>query len=61
MWEERWVRDEGYSKIIPEAVTGLFKKLSITIKDVDTLSFPASSRQSTETSPEPWRYSGKGG
>jgi len=40
MWEERWVRDEGYSKIIPEAVTGLFKKLSITIKDVDTLVFP---------------------
>ena len=40
MWEERWVRDEGYSKIIPEAVTGLFKKLSITMKDVDTLVFP---------------------
>ena len=40
MWEERWVRDEGYSKIIPEAVTGLFKKLSITMKEVDTLVFP---------------------
>ena len=40
MWEERWVRDEGYSKIIPEAVSGLFKKLSITIDDVDTLVFP---------------------
>ncbi|MBW2170326.1 MAG: SDR family NAD(P)-dependent oxidoreductase, partial [Deltaproteobacteria bacterium] len=40
MWEERWVRDEGYSKIIPEAVTGLFNKLSISMDDVDTFIFP---------------------
>ncbi len=40
MWEERWVRDEGYSKIIPEAVTGLLKKLSISMADVDKLVFP---------------------
>ena len=40
MWEERWVRDEGYSRIIPEAVTGLFNKLSISMDDVDTLVFP---------------------
>jgi 3-hydroxy-3-methylglutaryl CoA synthase/NAD(P)-dependent dehydrogenase (short-subunit alcohol dehydrogenase family)/putative sterol carrier protein len=40
MWEERWVRDEGYAKIIPEAVAGLFKKLSIGMQDVDTLIFP---------------------
>ena len=40
MWEERWVRDEGYSKIIPEAVEGLFQKLGITIDDVDKLVFP---------------------
>ncbi|MEW6263128.1 MAG: SDR family NAD(P)-dependent oxidoreductase [Thermodesulfobacteriota bacterium] len=39
-WEERWVRDEGYSKIIPEAVAGLFQKLNITMKDVDKLVFP---------------------
>ena len=26
MWEERWVRDEGYGKIIPEAVNGLFQE-----------------------------------
>jgi 3-hydroxy-3-methylglutaryl CoA synthase/NAD(P)-dependent dehydrogenase (short-subunit alcohol dehydrogenase family)/putative sterol carrier protein len=39
-WEERWVRDEGYSKIIPEAVTGLFRKLSISMNDVDKLVFP---------------------
>ena len=40
MWEERWVRDQGYSKIIPEAINGLFEKLSITIDDVDKLVFP---------------------
>jgi 3-hydroxy-3-methylglutaryl CoA synthase/NAD(P)-dependent dehydrogenase (short-subunit alcohol dehydrogenase family)/putative sterol carrier protein len=40
MWEERWVRDEGYSKIVPQAVTGLFDKLSITMDDVDRLVFP---------------------
>ncbi len=40
MWEERWVRDEGYSKIIPQAVNGLFSKLSITMDDVDKFVFP---------------------
>jgi 3-hydroxy-3-methylglutaryl CoA synthase/NAD(P)-dependent dehydrogenase (short-subunit alcohol dehydrogenase family)/putative sterol carrier protein len=40
MWEERWVRDAGYSKIIPEAVEGLFDKLSISMDDVDKLVFP---------------------
>lgn len=40
MWEERWVRDEGYSKIIPQAITGLFNKLSISMEDVDRLIFP---------------------
>ncbi len=40
MWEERWVRDAGYSKIIPEAVEGLFNKLSISMDDVDRFVFP---------------------
>ena len=40
MWEERWVRDQGYAKIIPEAVTGLLNKLSISMDDVDKLVFP---------------------
>jgi len=39
-WEERWIRDEGYSKIIPEAVTGLLKKLNITMDQVDRLVYP---------------------
>ncbi len=38
-WEERWVRDEGYSKIEPEAVSGLFNKLSISMDRLDKLFF----------------------
>ncbi|MDI6726171.1 MAG: SDR family NAD(P)-dependent oxidoreductase [Smithellaceae bacterium] len=40
MWEERWAREEGYGKIISEAVTGLLKKLKMTMADVDKLVFP---------------------
>ncbi|MCP4350890.1 MAG: SDR family NAD(P)-dependent oxidoreductase [Desulfobacterales bacterium] len=40
MWEERWVRDAGYAKIIPEAVSGLTDKLGITMDQVDKLVFP---------------------
>jgi 3-hydroxy-3-methylglutaryl CoA synthase/NAD(P)-dependent dehydrogenase (short-subunit alcohol dehydrogenase family)/putative sterol carrier protein len=39
-WEERWIRDEGYSKIIPEAVNGLLKKLNIPIDKVSKLVYP---------------------
>ncbi|MHB1420918.1 MAG: hydroxymethylglutaryl-CoA synthase family protein [Bacillota bacterium] len=28
-WEERWMRDEGYLKIIPQAVTALFNKYNL--------------------------------
>ncbi len=40
MWEERWARDEGYSKIIPQAISGLMDKLSLSMKDVNRLVFP---------------------
>ncbi|RJP71652.1 MAG: hydroxymethylglutaryl-CoA synthase family protein [Candidatus Abyssobacteria bacterium SURF_17] len=39
-WEERWVRDEGYSKIIPEVVNGLLKKCNLTPKDISKFVFP---------------------
>jgi 3-hydroxy-3-methylglutaryl CoA synthase len=39
-WEERWIRDEGYSKIIPEVVTGLMEKCGITADDVTRFIFP---------------------
>lgn len=40
VWEERWVRDAGYSRIIPEVVNGLFEKLGICMDDVDKLVYP---------------------
>jgi 3-hydroxy-3-methylglutaryl CoA synthase/NAD(P)-dependent dehydrogenase (short-subunit alcohol dehydrogenase family)/putative sterol carrier protein len=40
MWEERWARDAGYGRIIPEVVNGLFEKLGITMDDVDKLVYP---------------------
>lgn len=33
MWEERFIRDAGYMKFIPEAVAGLVKKYNLNIKD----------------------------
>lgn len=39
-WEERWVRDEGYAKIIPQAVNGLLTKLGISIDAVDKVIYP---------------------
>ena len=32
-WEERWIRDEGYGKIVPEAVVGFLEKYNLKIGD----------------------------
>ncbi len=40
MWEERWVRDEGYAKIIPETVGCLMDKLFLKTTDIDKFIFP---------------------
>lgn len=40
MWEDRWVRDEGYTKFIPEAIAGLLKKYKLDIKDFAKVVFP---------------------
>jgi len=33
-WEERWVRDEGYTKIVPAAIKGLLEKTGIAASDI---------------------------
>jgi 3-hydroxy-3-methylglutaryl CoA synthase len=33
-WEERWIRDEGYTKIVPAAVKHLFEKTGISGADI---------------------------
>lgn len=34
-WEERWIRDEGYQKIVPKAVQGLFEATGTGPGDID--------------------------
>jgi 3-hydroxy-3-methylglutaryl CoA synthase len=41
-WEERWVREEGYMKIIPEAVSGVLKKAQLSASDVNHFILPSS-------------------
>jgi 3-hydroxy-3-methylglutaryl CoA synthase len=33
-WEERWIRDEGYTKIVPAAIGSLFEKAGVTGADI---------------------------
>ena len=40
VWEERWARDEGYSKIIPQAIQGVLDQTNLTIDQIDTLVYP---------------------
>jgi 3-hydroxy-3-methylglutaryl CoA synthase len=40
IWEDRWVRDEGYSKFIPEAIGGLINKYKINPKDIAKVCYP---------------------
>lgn len=39
-WEERWVRDEGYGKIIPQAIAGFLKKTGMKIEDFSKIIYP---------------------
>ena len=44
-WEERWVRDEGYRRIVPRALAGLFKKAGMTPGAVDRFIMPGAVAQ----------------
>jgi 3-hydroxy-3-methylglutaryl CoA synthase len=39
-WEERWIRDEGYTKIVPAAIKSLFEKTGVTGADIAHLILP---------------------
>jgi 3-hydroxy-3-methylglutaryl CoA synthase len=39
-WEERWIRDEGYGKIIPQAIAGFLKKTGMSIGDFFKVIYP---------------------
>ncbi|TYO98424.1 3-hydroxy-3-methylglutaryl CoA synthase [Geothermobacter ehrlichii] len=40
VWEERWIRDEGYMKIIPGAVDAILKKTEISPADINHFIVP---------------------
>lgn len=39
-WEERWIRQAGYSKMVPEAVQGVLEKCNLRIKDLAKVVIP---------------------
>jgi 3-hydroxy-3-methylglutaryl CoA synthase len=39
-WEERWIRDEGYSKIVPAAIKALLEKTGVNGADITHLILP---------------------
>lgn len=39
-WEQRWIRDEGFSKIYPEVFRGVLDKADVSIDDVTKMIFP---------------------
>ncbi len=44
-WEERWLRDEGYMKIVPAAVNALLHKTGLSPQDITTFCFPAAMKR----------------
>ncbi len=43
-WEDRWIRDEGYMKLVPRAVDGLFEKAGVTGADIAHFVMPTAVR-----------------
>lgn len=43
-WEERWIRDEGYLKIVPSAISALLSETGVEAEDITTFCFPVAAR-----------------
>ncbi len=39
-WEERWAREQGFGKIIPEAIAGFLKKTGTAVGDYEKIVYP---------------------
>ena len=44
-WEERWIRDEGYMKLVPEACAVVLEKAGVVAGDIKAFCFPAAMRR----------------
>lgn len=45
VWEERWIRDEGYLKIVPDAAEKMLAKAGVAADAIDQFCFPAAARR----------------
>ena len=45
MWEERWIRDEGYMKLVPAACEAALAEAGVEAGDVKTFCFPAAMKR----------------
>lgn len=43
-WEARWIRDEGYAKLVPQAIGGALAKAGLKGSDVDVFILPSTMR-----------------
>ena len=43
-WEERWIRDMGYTDFIPEVINGLLDKYKLKISDFSKVIYPCNNR-----------------
>lgn len=39
-WEERWIREEGYTKFVPRAIDGLLRRTGLDLKDLTKVILP---------------------
>ncbi len=44
-WEERWLRDEGYLKIVPQAISRLLEKSGVAASDITTFCMPTGTKR----------------
>lgn len=44
-WEERWIRDEGYLKIVPAAIKAALEKTGVAADEITTFCFPAAMKR----------------
>ncbi len=59
-WEERWVRDEGYMKIAPNAINNLLDKVGVSAQDIDRFAErPRVLHARLELQKTPWRITYK--
>ncbi len=58
-WEERWVRDEGYAKIVPDAVNAALGDAQLSIGDIQHFVMPSYLRGAADAVAKKLKFTGK--